>query len=56
MEDLSNNIDFAHSDGSTNRFEGDMAGGPFGLFFSPRELTPAEVLELFTLGETEMGL
>lgn len=37
-------------------FDGKMAGGPCGPFFTQKELTPAEVNRLYNLGRAALGL
>lgn len=41
---------------SVSFFNGKMAGGPFGPFFTQVELTAAQVKNLYTLGRAAMGL
>ena len=60
QEDLAGTVTLAHSvaagGGVFNPFEGKMAGGPFGPFFTQVELTAAQVKNLYVLGRAAMGL
>lgn len=40
----------------TDFFNGSMGGGPFGPFFTQKELTAAEVKRLYNLGRAALGL
>ena len=42
--------------GGSGFFDGAMAGGPFGPFFTQKELTAAEIKRLYNLGRAALGL
>jgi hypothetical protein len=54
-EDLDHPVELGFSNG-TNFFDGDMAGGPLGPFFTTVALTGPQVKNLYFLGRPALGL
>ena len=57
MKDLPSTFQLAHQrTDPVGLFDGKMAGGPLGPFFSQKELTSYEVLQLYEIGREALGL
>lgn len=58
MENLGTIVTLGHSlsSGGTAFFDGKMAGGPMGPFFTHKELSAIEVLDLYHIGAHALGL
>ena len=57
LEDLGGTMKLAHLNATpANLFDGSMAGGPLGPFFTQIQLTADQVLRLYQLGRTALGV